>query len=355
MEVFDLTTNEKIGQMFMFGINNKDITPLYSLIREYKIGGVILYKKNYSSYQEMIDIINKLKDANKENKIPLFIAIDQEGGRVNRLPNEIHNIKNIYDLSSLNDINILKKSVDIISYILSNSGINMNFSPVLDIYNGIENGVLYKRCFSSDIDVVSNYGVSYMKKLQDNNIISVIKHFPGHGMSRKDSHVFVPVVHNKELYDNHVKPFLDAINNSCDALMLGHIVVKGITYGVPASISKRFIKDYIRDKYNYNGLVITDDIRMMALSFYRFNILDRVFNSGSDIVLFKYKKNDYKIINKVVDMYNNKKIDNELINNSVDRIIKIKEKYNINDNKVNNIIDIDLINKEIDELNSKFK
>ena len=92
MNIENLSLEEKIGQMFMVGINSNNIDSLYKLISEKKIGGVILYKKNYSSYDDMLKVIKKLKEANKNNKIPLFISIDQEGGRVNRMPKEIENL-----------------------------------------------------------------------------------------------------------------------------------------------------------------------------------------------------------------------------------------------------------------------
>lgn len=350
MNVDDLTDIEKIGQMFMFGVNSSDITPIYDLVRNFKIGGVILYKKNYSSYEEMINVINKLKEANKNNRIPLFIALDQECGRVNRFPNEIHNIKNVYDLSLSKDKNVILNSCDIISLLLNKSGINMNFAPVLDIYN--DSKLLYKRCFSSRVDVVMDYGISYMQRLKENNIISVVKHFPGHGMSKSDSHMLVPYVFDKKKFSYHVKPFLTAFDFSCDALMVGHLIIRGMSGYLPCSISKKFITNYLRKKCNYDGLVVTDDIRMMALSLYRFNILKRVFNSGSDIILFKYKKGDDKVINKVVNMYKKKSIDNELINRSVDRILMMKRKYNINDDVVKSDLDIDYVNSKIDCINN---
>lgn len=221
MNIESLSLEEKIGQMFMFGVNTNDVECLCKLVRDYKIGGVILYKNNYSSYEELINVVKKLKSANENNKVPLFIAIDQEGGRVNRMPKEIVNMKNIYDLSSLNDLKLLENSADVISELLIESGINMNFAPVLDIYNGSDSKVLYKRCFSDDVNVVSEYGVKYMKKMQSNNLISVVKHFPGHGSSVKDSHFLVPYVKNsEEIFNKHIIPFENAIKNG---LSLIHI------------------------------------------------------------------------------------------------------------------------------------
>lgn len=357
MNINELTLEEKIGQMFMFGVNSNDASVLYKLIKEYKIGGVILYKNNYSSYDELINVVKKLKEANKDNKVPLFISIDQEGGRVNRMPKEITNIKNIYDLSSLNDIKLIEDSADVLSKMLVNSGINMNFAPVLDVYNGSDSNVLFKRCFSSDIDVVSKYGIKYMKKMQQNNLISVVKHFPGHGVSEKDSHFFVPYVKDSNIiFDKHVIPFENAINSGCDAIMIGHIVIKGITNGLPASISRDFISKYLREKYNYDGLVITDDIKMGAVNLiYRFVSLEKAFSSGSDVVLIKYHKGNESFINKIVDRVNNNVINISDINNSVDRILKIKAKYNISDDTNFDGINISDFNKKINNINFKYE
>lgn len=353
MNIDELSLEEKIGQMFMVGINSNDVSCLYNLIEKNKIGGVILYKNNYSSYDELISIVKKLKKSNRNNKIPLFISIDQEGGRVNRMPKEIINIKNVHDLVSLNDIKLIIKSADIISKMLLKSGINMNFAPVLDIDNNSNSKAFFKRCFSDDRDIVSKYGICYMKQMQDNNVISVVKHFPGHGSSCRDSHFFVPYVKDyQEILNKHIIPFERAIENGCDAIMVGHLVIKKFTKGFPASISKEFINNYLRERYNYDGLVITDDIKMGSVNLiYRFVALEKAFISGSDIILFKYNDGDEKLINKIVDKVKKNYIDIANINKSVDRILKIKKKYKINDNIDFDGCDIEKINKEISKIN----
>jgi len=354
MNINNLSLEEKIGQMCMVGINFNNIDCLYKLIEKNKIGGVILYKKNYSSYEELVGVVKKLKNANKNNKIPLFISIDQEGGRVNRMPKELSNIKNIYDLSSLNELKLIRESADITSKMLVESGINMNFAPVLDIYNQSSSNVLFKRCFSTEVDIVSKNGVCYMKQMQHNNLISVVKHFPGHGSSVRDSHFFVPYVKNsEEILSKHIIPFENAIKNGCDAIMVGHLVIKNLTDKLPASISRNFINKYLREKYNYDGLVITDDIKMGSVNLiYKSVAFKKAFSSGSDIILFKYNNGDEKVINKIVDKVKNGIIDISDINRSVDRIIKMKEKYKINDNIDFDGCNIVKINKEIDKINN---
>ena len=353
--ISNLSLEEKIGQMFMFGINKNNTDGIIKLIKENKIGGVILYKKNYTSYKEMLDLIKKLREANKQNKIPLLIAIDEEGGRVNRMPPEFKNLKSIYRFSELKDINIIKEYADIISTILSQSGINMNFAPVLDIYNNSNSNVLKGRCFSSDVNIVSTYGVEYINKMKDNNIIPVSKHFPGHGSTKKDTHIILPYIKNyKEIEEKHIKPFEVAIKNGCDAIMVGHIIIKKLTKSLPASLSKKFIKEYLREKNNYEGIVITDDIRMKSVDIiYKLISLKKAFSSESDIILFKYKDGDEKVIAKVVKMVKENKIEEEKINKSVMRILKIKEKYNITDNIDILGCNIEEINDRIEKLNSK--
>lgn len=354
MEVNDLSLEEKVAQMFMFGINDSNTDGILNLIKNNKIGGVILYKKNYNTYEEMLNLVKKLKDANNSNKIPLFIAIDEEGGRVNRLPKEFINIKGIYQTSQLNDKNLIKEHAKIISDILVSSGINMNFSPVLDIYNDSGSNVLVSRCFSNNKDVVADFGVEYMKTMQKNNVISIIKHFPGHGITKKDSHILLPYTFNyKEVLNKHILPFKEAIDNGCDGIMISHIVIRKLTQGLPSSLSKKLIKEYLREKLHYDNLVITDDIRMKPVDLlYKSVSLKKAFTSGADIILFKYRKDDYKVINKVIKMVKTGKIKEEDIDKSVTRILRIKEKYNISDKKKINGCNIEELNKQIEELNS---
>ena len=349
-----LSLKEKIGQKFMFGINTSNIDAIVDLIEKYCIGGVILYKKNYSNYDEMLSVIKRLKNANLKNRIPLFIAIDQEGGRVNRMPQEFNNLKNIYDMSRINS-DLIYDNAQITGKMLSQVGINMNFAPVLDLYEN-NSKLLYKRCFYGDVDSVSDNGIKYVKGLNDNGIISVIKHFPGHGVSKMDSHFITPYVRNyKNVLDRHVRPFDNVIKSGIDAVMVNHLVIGGITGGVPASISSEFISEYLRKRNNYEGLVITDEINMLSRNLiYRFNCMKKAFMSGSDIILVKIKnKNDaIKMIDKYVKLVNGDDESMKLLDDSVKRIIKIKDKYNINDGISYDGCNIDEINKEIDRINN---
>ena len=356
MDIKKMSIDEKIGQRFIFGVNDIDVEPIIDLIKKCHIGGIVLYKRNYRSYDDMLKVIKKFKEANKTNDIPLFISIDQEGGVVNRIPSEIHNLKNIYEVTKT-DINNVTEYADIIGKILAQSGINMNLSPVLDIYNNSKSKALEKRCFYGDEKVVTECGRKYVKELDKNGIISVIKHFPGHGASMMDSHFFVPYIHNYEaVLNNHIKPF-EVLLRDAPSVMVGHLVIRKLTGMKPATMATDFSTKYIREKYNYDGIVMTDEINMLKKHLsYRFNYIDKMLKSDNDIILVKIKdaNEGYKIIKKYKKILSN---NDELqkLDRHVERILKIKDKYNINDNTDYQGIDIDKVNKRIDKINNIFK
>ena len=345
----ELTLEEKIGQRFIFGTNSDNIDAIVKLIENNYIGGVILYARNYDTYEDMLNVIKKLKTANKKNKIPLFIAIDQEAGKVDRTPDEVHKLKNVYDVSKT-DPALIEDHAKIVGKILSDVGINMNFAPVLDIYNDSGSKAIYKRCFFGDADDVYKCGKVYINELKKQNIIPVVKHFPGHGSSKFDSHFMVPfVLKYKDVLNKHMKPFENAIKDGIDAIMIGHITVRKLTKGLPASISTYFINKILRDNLNYKGLVITDEINMLKRTgVYSPIYLKKALMSASDIVLVKVKTYDEgkKVLDKYKKLYHEEKL-----NDTVKRIVDLKNKHNINDNINYHGSNINEINNEIDRIN----
>lgn len=269
MEIKELSIKEKIGQMVMIGLDTNYITDrIKNMIKTYKIGGIILYRKNFSTYTDMMNLIKKLKELNKENKIPLFIAIDQEGGRVNRMPKEIKNLPSANQVATVGGQELVSKSAKITGEILYKSGFNLNFAPVLDIKRFEDKTAIGDRSFGTNKELVTECGIAAMKSLQNNGVISVIKHFLGHGATKQDSHHFLPVitVPMKNIEKEDMFPFEQAIKNGADALLVGHLLIMNVTGIYPASLSRKFITKYLRKKYRYKGLILTDDLKMRAIS-----------------------------------------------------------------------------------------
>lgn len=358
MNIEKLSLEEKIGQIFLIQLEENEITDkTINMIKKYKIGGIILYKRNYQNYKQMVELINKLKEINRENTIPLFISIDQEGGRVNRMPSEILPIRNASKIAATGDINIVKESASIISKMLKETGISINYAPVLDIKRFEENHPIGDRCYGDNKDDVSKYGIEFMKQTMNEGIIPVVKHFPGHGTTKKDSHFRLPIVkEDKQTIEKEdIVPFKKAIENGAEAIMIGHLEVKDMDSKYPASLSKKIIENYLINTLNYKGLIITDDLKMLAIQL-RYTPEEAsklAINSGSNIIMLglKYKRIQ-NVINYIIKEVKKGKIDISKIDNSVEKIVKVKEKYNVNDNNITGI-NIEEINKEIYNLNKK--
>lgn len=359
MEIKDLSLEEKIGQMIIIGMDTNYITErIKTMITTYKVGGIILYRKNFKTYAEMIKLIKDLKELNQKNKIPLFIAIDQEGGRVNRMPKELKNLPSAHQVAITGGEDLVRKSAKITGKLLKQSGYNLNFAPVLDIKRFDNQQAIGDRSFGNNKEEVTKCGLATIEELQNNGIISVIKHFPGHGATKQDSHNFLPIINKpiEQIENEDMYPFKQAINKGVDAILVGHLLIKNITGIYPASLSRKFITKYLRAKYRYNGVIITDDLKMKAIKFIYGPKLavKKAFEAGNDIIVFRFNKDEEKnaIIN-IKSLVKKGVIKESRINKSVNRIIKLKQKYEISDKEEITGVDIDKINEEIEEIRKK--
>ena len=358
MVIEELTLEEKIGQLFIIELDEKEITDrTVEMIQKYKIGGFILYAKNYQSYEEMLKIINRLKEINQVNKIPLWIAIDQEGGRVNRMPKEVKALKNAFDIAKTKDMDLVKKSGEVIGKMLKETGVNINFAPVLDIKRFKDIHAIGNRCYGENAKDVETYGIEVMKQMQNQGIVSVIKHFPGHGRTKKDSHFFLPTIRTKQkkLEETDMHPFQVAIQEGADAIMVGHIKVKSLDANYPASLSDKIIGQKLREEWNYQGLVVTDDIKMLGIRI-RYLMIEAVRHAvlaGVNVLIagLPYEK-IIKLMKKVDNRVSRLKIPIGYLNRSVAVTLEMKKKYGLTDEPSKGM-NVEKVNQEIEEINQK--
>lgn len=324
------------------------------IIDKYKAGGICLYRKNYNTYEELVKVINYIKEKSSKQKVPIIISLDQEGGRVNRLPKDFLNLPSANKLAkySSKENDLVRQAGELTGKILKKLGIDMDFAPVLDIKRFPDNHAIGDRAFSGNVDEVCKYGLKYAQELQKQGIIPVVKHFPGHGATNQDTHFTLPKINYtmSELKED-LKPFKKAIKKNIPAILIGHLVIKRETGKLPASLSKRFITKYIRKKYHYNGLIITDDIRMKAIRFYfigKFNPVKIAFDAGNDMIMLKYLGNEEKWL-KNIEQEIRSGIMLGRLDRKVNRILKAKEEYGVNTNKIK--VDKDFVQ----EVNSQIK
>ncbi|BDR67893.1 beta-N-acetylhexosaminidase [Clostridium tetani] len=347
-----MTLDEKIGQLFIVGFDGYEVNEnIESLIKENHVGGVILFSHNIENAHQLMNLTNSLKTINLHNKTPLFISVDEEGGRVSRMPKELKKLPSNKIIGEINNSNLSYNIGKIISKELTSLGFNMNFAPVLDINSNPQNPVIGDRSFGNNIDLVTRLGVKTMEGLRDGNIIPVVKHFPGHGDTSVDSHVGLPLINHdmKRLKEFDLIPFKEAINNNADVVMISHILLPKIDSSYPATMSKTIITDVLRNDLKFNGVVVTDDMTMGAIT-KNYNISNaaiKSINAGSDIILICHGyDNEMSTINSIKEAVKNNIITEDRINESVYRILKLKEKYKISNDTVDNI-DVDKINSEI--------
>ncbi|WP_088041811.1 beta-N-acetylhexosaminidase [Bacillus sp. EAC] len=339
----EMSLNEKIGQMILSGFYGPTYSgDLKNLIQQYKIGGFIFYSENLKDKNQTVKLINSMKSANGSNSLPILFGVDQEGGRISRLPEKLGNIPTNEQIGKRNNSNFSYEIGQILGEQLKIFGFNTDFAPVLDINSNPNNPVIGDRSFGNNASIVSKLGIKTMEGIQSERIIPVVKHFPGHGDTGVDSHLDLPVV-NKTYNDlKHLEliPFENAIQQKADAVMIAHILLPKIDSKFPSSMSKNVITNILRNDLHYSGVVMTDDMTMAAIEKHYDlpNAAVKSIQAGSDIIMVAHDPNKVRAVFKAIQAaVQNGKISEDRINQSVKRIILLKQKYKIDNNKVPNI------------------
>ena len=321
----NMSIDEKIAQMLILEYDETYLTEEFKNIMEKSPpGGFIIMPNNITTYDNTKKLISDLKSI---SKIPMIISIDQEGGNVQRLKHiediDVLDIPYMYDIGKTKDKEIAYKTGKTLAQQLKTIGVNVVFAPVLDLYND-NNTVIGKRSFGSNKELVSKMALSLAKGLEDNDIIPVYKHFPGHGPTQIDSHISLPVISKtKEKLQDDLYPFIQAIKNDAKIMMIGHLSIPSITNSnEPASLSYEVITKLLINELNYKGLVITDALNMGALTtnYTDEEICIKAINAGADLLLMP--NNDTNILNIIKE-----NISEERIDISIRKIISFKFKY----------------------------
>ncbi len=260
-----------------------------NLLSKEKPWGVILFKRNIKSLNQIKKLTHQIKILTKDKKFP--IMIDEEGERVSRLSNIINNsfsarfFGNLYNKDKIFALNIFKQYINSLSKILKDLGININTIPVLDVLKNKTNKIIGNRSFSKNKKIVKLLGEKTILYLNKNKIGSVIKHIPGHGSAKSDSHKMMPVVKlsKNKLYNIDFYPFK---LSKAKFAMTAHVLYKKIDNKNVATFSKKLIKNTIRKKMKFRGILISDDISMKALKFDLVTNAKKSLEAGCNLALY---------------------------------------------------------------------
>jgi len=353
--LFSVTQNNilknKIGQMIIVGFRGTEALKnsyITNVIRDLKVGGVILFDydvpsesrpRNITSPEQTKKLILELK---KYSSTPLFISVDAEGGYINRLKPRYGflPIMSAKEMGSGQGTSTTAGESEKLSLELKNLGFNMNFAPVVDVDINPKNPVIggLERSFSADPQKVFEQAKTFIEKQKANGIISVAKHFPGHGSSENDSHLGLVDV-TKTYKIEELIPYRELQKEGIlEVVMTAHIINTHIDIKYPATLSPNFLQNILRKDIGFKGVIVSDDMQMNAIaSNYGFEeAVTRAINAGCDILIISNNSTSlydeqlpYKTIDIIYKAVKDEKISRKTINESYDRIMKLKRQYNI--------------------------
>jgi len=342
----EISLKEKIGQMIMVGFADTiiyDTSTIVHDIKKYKIGGVIIYEydvvnkmrpRNISSKVQLKKLTQQLQS---HAKVPLFIGIDEEGGRVSRLKPHygFEPTVSAEYLGSINNTDSTSFYASRIAEACKSVGINLNFAPVVDVNVNKECPVIggIERSFSENSQEVSKHAGIYIDQHLKKQIWTSLKHFPGHGSAKNDSHKGFTDV-SDTWTKKELEPYADLIRRElCPMVMTAHVFNSNLDFVYPATLSKQTLS-ILRDTLNYAGLILSDDMMMLAIAdhFGMEEALEKSINAGIDVLLFSNNINIYdyhiveKIVNTIYSLVQDGKITKKRIDESYNRIIAYKRK-----------------------------
>ena len=276
------------GQLAIAGFAGHSIpAELKALAREFDLGGVIFFARNVESPEQVAELSRQAQGLAAE--LPLWVSVDQEGGRVARLKAPFTEWPPMMTLGRSADEQLARRFAAALASELKAVGISLDFTPVLDIHTNPQNPVIGDRALADTAEEVARLGKVLIEVLQENGIAACGKHFPGHGDTSTDSHFELPLIeHPPDRIDRvELVPFRAAIESRVASIMTAHILIPALDPDRPATLSPRIVDEMLKQQLGYEGLVLSDDLDMKAISG-RFGIAEATVGAiaaGCDAVL----------------------------------------------------------------------
>lgn len=321
------------GQKLMLGFDGTELTEnLKHFIKDFRLGGVILFKRNIESPKQLAALCESIQEyAAKQGLVPLFIAIDQEGGTVSRLGHPFSQFPQ--GAPGFKTVDKTVEFAEITALELKASSINMDMAPVLDIAPKGFGSFIEKRALGATPDIVTKLGLAMIRSFQNNGIIPVGKHFPGLGRTIPDSHIELPVLDDtpQSLEEFDLIPFKAAIEAGLETVMLSHILYPKLDNTNPASLSEPIVKGLLRETMGFNGVTITDDMDMGAIvENYGFaEAVQKALKATIDIILVCHESEKLEQAFNLLLQYTEDNQESAI--KSYERIMALKGKYLMED------------------------
>lgn len=325
-QFLQLTLDEQVGQRLLVGFDGISLTDdLKYLMETLKVGGVILFARNIVSAHQVKTLCDEIETyAASLDLPPLFIAVDQEGGVVARMKEPLTLFP--HGAPALGTPEAARHFGATTGHELAHIGFNMDMAPVLDVQPNGFSGIMERRVFPGDPQKVGLLGGEVMKSLETQGVFSVVKHFPGIGRTTLDSHLTRPQLETSlsELMETDLVPFKIAFAEGTSAVMLSHITYTAIDTEWPASLSQKLVKGLLRDQMAYNGVVMTDDLDMKAITWDMESVARQIFTADVDIALICHRSGRFETLAAAFKDLAKKSPESHAL--CVKRILTLKEK-----------------------------
>ena len=256
-----------VGQLLIGSLTGFTITPeIRSLAREFSLGGVTLFSRNIEAPEQVAELSIDVQTLASE--LPLWVAVDQEGGRVARLRKPFTEWPPMAVLGRSGSVDLASRFAAALAAEMKAVGITLDYAPVLDIHTNPKNPIIGDRALADDAELVARLGTAIVRGLQDNGVAACGKHFPGHGDTSVDSHLELPLVEHPPDRIRRVEcvPFRAAIRAEVAFIMTAHVLVPALDEERPATLSPRIVQAILRDELGYQGVILSDDLEMKAIA-----------------------------------------------------------------------------------------
>ncbi len=320
---------DALGELFIIGFNDLELADeTASFISQAKIGGVILFSHNYENPGQVAELTNQVQEC-RAGELPLWIAVDHEGGRVQRFKRVFTRIPDAASIGAVDSPKLAFEIAETLAKELKAVGININFSPVADIATNSRNPVIGPRAFGNNEEIVSKMVSAFVRGHLVQGVQPCLKHFPGHGDTSTDSHFALPRVDTslEVLREREFKPFVKGFKSRCAMVMTAHILNSKLDAERPATLSKKILREILRQELRYFKLIISDDLEMKAITdHYGAEDAPRLaIEAGCDLLIYRSEAGARHAYEALLKALESEKLSPELVVEAAQRSRELKK------------------------------
>lgn len=319
----------ELGQLFITGLSGLSLQSNEGeFLEKNNIGGVILFTRNYTDPAQLAELVNEIQK--KRDEWPLFVSVDQEGGRVKRFKTHFIQLPSMLEVGNNDSPKLTFELHLAMAKELAACGVNLDYSPCCDVWSNPKNTVIGDRAFGKDAATVEKHVSAAIRGLHEGGMLACAKHFPGHGNTLKDSHYDLPYVKAtmEELEASEIRPFVRAAKSRVEFMMMAHLVVDAIDPELPCTLSPKAYS-FCREKLKYKKIIITDDMEMQAItkSFSYGEAAVRALEAGADVLLYRSTGSCEEAFKAVKEAVRSQRLKLSDIEEKIERVKACKKTY----------------------------